>query len=185
MMTVLLLAALAAPDGPVYVAYYWRARPDKLAEYNAYIKEYAEPIDEEARKAGAFEEVRTYVRLAETAGPSAEWTHLRVFKVKDAAAADALAAALDAATKRLRDEAERKAASERSAALRDFVRQERWSELGTQRNGPHGRGVRGEDEELLANAHRIGVRQRRIDGRRVLRRGSGRPVSRRSAGSSP
>jgi hypothetical protein len=142
MTSALLLAVLAtsppAPaDGPVYVAYYWRTRPDKLAEYNAYIKEYAEPIDEDARKAGAFEEVRTYVRLAASsaaeapAGQPAEWTHLRVFKVKDAAAADALAAALEAATKRLRGEAERKAASERSATLRDFVRQERWTELGT------------------------------------------------------
>jgi hypothetical protein len=36
---------------------------------------------------------------------------------------------LDAATRELRDESERRAATERSAALRDFVRQERWTEL--------------------------------------------------------
>lgn len=119
----------AAQEGPVYVAYYWRARPDKAAEYNAYIREYAEPIDEAARKAGAFEEVRTYLAPARTGGQAPDWTHLRVFRVKDAAAADALSAALDAATKKLRTPEQQKAASERSAGLRDFVRQERWTEL--------------------------------------------------------
>ncbi len=126
---ILAAAVVTAQDAPVYVAYYWRAKPDKLAEYNAYIRDYAEAIDEEARKAGAFEEVRTYLAPARTDGAAPEWTHLRVFKLKNAAAADALSAALDAATKKLRNEAERKAASEKSAALRDFVRQERWTEL--------------------------------------------------------
>lgn len=121
--------ALAAQDGPVYVAFYWRAKPDKLAEYNAYIREYAEPIDEAARQAGAFEEVRTYLAPAPTDGKPLEWTHLRVFKLKNAAAADALSGALDAATKKLRNEEQRKAATEKSASLRDFVRQERWTEL--------------------------------------------------------
>jgi hypothetical protein len=116
-------------DGPVYVAYYWRAKPDKIAEYNAYIREYAEPIDEAARQAGAFEEVRTYLAPARTDGQQPEWTHLRVFRVKNAAAADALSAALDAATKKLRTPEQQKAASARSAGLRDFVRSERWTEL--------------------------------------------------------
>ena len=119
----------AAQDGPVYVAYYWRAKPDRAAEYNAYIREYAEPIDEAARKMGAFEEVRTYLAPARTDGQPPEWTHLRVFRVKDAAAADALGGALDAATKKLRSPEEQKAASARSAGLRDFVRSERWTEL--------------------------------------------------------
>jgi hypothetical protein len=57
--TMLAAGVASAQDGPVYVAYYWRAKPGKLAEYNAYIREYAEPIDEAARQAGAFEEVRT------------------------------------------------------------------------------------------------------------------------------
>ena len=118
-----------AQDGPVYVAYYWRAKPGKIAEYNAYIREYAEPIDEEARHAGAFEEVRTYLAPARTDGQPPEWTHLRVFKLKDAAAADALSAALDAATKKLRTLDQQQAASEKSATLRDFVRSERWTEL--------------------------------------------------------
>jgi hypothetical protein len=120
---------LAAQDSPVYVAYYWRAKPDKVAEYNAYIREYAEPIDEAARKAGAFEEVRTYLAPPSAEGKPVEWTHLRVFKLKNTAAADALSGALDAATKKLRTEEQRKAASEKSAGLRDFVKQERWTEL--------------------------------------------------------
>jgi hypothetical protein len=122
-------AVPAAQEGPVYVAYYWRAKPDKAAEYNAYIRDYAEPIDEAARKAGAFEEVRTYLAPPRTDGQPQDWTHLRVFRLKDAAAADALSAALDAATKKLRTPEQQKAASERSAGLRDFVRQERWTEL--------------------------------------------------------
>jgi hypothetical protein len=118
-----------AQDGPVYVAYYWRAKADKMAEYNAYIREYAEPIDEAARKAGAFDEVRTYLAPPGKDGQAPDWTHLRVFKVKDAAAADALSGALDAATKKVRTPEQLKAASEKSAALRDFVRSERWTEL--------------------------------------------------------
>jgi hypothetical protein len=129
LLAALLWAPAAAQDGPVYVAYYWRAKPGKAAEYNAYIREYAEPIDEEARKAGAFEEVRTYLAPPRADGSTPEWTHLRVFRLKNAAAADALSAALDAATKRLRSESEQKAASGKSATLRDFVRQERWTEL--------------------------------------------------------
>ena len=118
-----------AQDGPVYVAYYWRAKPDKIAEYNAYIREYAEPIDEAARKAGAFEEVRTYLAPPRSDGQPPEWMHLRVFKVKNAAAAEALGGALDAATKKVRTPEQMKAANEKSATLRDFVRSERWTEL--------------------------------------------------------
>jgi hypothetical protein len=63
-------------------------------------------------------------------GTASDWTHLRIFRVKNAAAAEALAAGLDAATARVvPDEANRKANSERSAALRDFVRREVWTEL--------------------------------------------------------
>src|SRR5689334_10775404 len=41
-------------DTPVFVAYYWRARPGKTEEYNDYIKHTAEAIDEDARRAGVF-----------------------------------------------------------------------------------------------------------------------------------
>jgi hypothetical protein len=120
-------AQVSSRDGAVFVAYFWRAKPGQAAAYGDYIRKTAEPIDENARRAGAFEEVRT---VTPAPGVTADWTHLRIFRVKNMAAADALAAALDAATARVvPDEATRKANSERSAGLRDFVRREVWAEL--------------------------------------------------------
>ena len=117
----------ASADVPVFVAYFWRAKPGKAAEYEDYIKNTAEAIDESARRAGVFEEVRTVVPAA---GTTTEWTHLRIFRLKNAAAEQALAAGLDAATLRVvPDEAKRKANSERSAGLRDLVRREVWTQL--------------------------------------------------------
>jgi hypothetical protein len=117
-----------AASGPaVYVAYYWRAKPGQMDAYNQYIKTVAEPIDEEARRAGVFAEVRTVVPAA---GTTVDWTHLRIFRLKDAAAAEKLSAGLDAAGARVvPDEARRKANSEHAATLRDPVRREVWSEL--------------------------------------------------------
>jgi len=113
--------------GKVFVAYYWRAKPGQMDAYNEYIEKTAEPIDEEARRAGVFEEVRTVMPAP---GTATDWTHLRIFRLKDAAAERALAAGLDAATLRVvPDEAKRKANSERSAGLRDLVRREVWTEL--------------------------------------------------------
>jgi len=117
----------SAADTPVFVAYYWRAKPGKAAEYEDYIKNTAEAIDESARRAGVFEEVRT---VTPAAGTVTDWTHLRIFRLKNAAAEPALAAGLDAATLRVvPDEAKRKANSERSAGLRDLVRREVWTQL--------------------------------------------------------
>jgi hypothetical protein len=114
-------------NGAVFVAYYWRAKPGQLNAYSEYIRTVAEPIDEDGRKAGLFEEVRTVVPAP---GITTDWTHLRIFRLKNAAAAEALAAGLDAATARIvPDEAKRKANSERSTGLRDFVRREVWMEL--------------------------------------------------------
>jgi cellulase/cellobiase CelA1 len=114
-------------SGAVFVAYYWRARPGQAEAYSAYIKSVAEAIDEDARRAGVFEEVRT---VTPAAGTTADWTHLRIFRLKNAAAADALGSGLDAATARVvPDEARRKANTERSAGLRDLVRREVWAEL--------------------------------------------------------
>jgi hypothetical protein len=123
----LAIAQQPASSGAVFVAYYWRARPGQLEAYNQYIKTVAEPIDESARRAGVFDEVRTVMPAA---GTTTDWTHLRIFRLKDAAAADALGAGLDAATARVvPEEAQRKANSERSAGLRDLVRREVWTEL--------------------------------------------------------
>ena len=125
------LDALAQPpasaDTPVFVAYYWRAKTGKAAEYEDYIKHTAEAIDESARRAGVFEEVRT---VTPAPGTVTDWTHLRIFRLKNAAAEQALGAGLDAATLRVvPDEARRKSNSERSAGLRDLVRREVWTQL--------------------------------------------------------
>ena len=121
----------SANDGPVYVAYFWRAKPGQIDAYNAYIKGTAEKIDEHARQAGVFEEVVTVTpSQMGTSAAIVDWTHLRIFKLKNRAAAEALGKGLDAATIRVvPDEAQRKANSERSAGLRDFVRQEIWTAL--------------------------------------------------------
>ena len=111
----------------MFVAYYWRARPGQLQAYNEYIRTVAVPIDEDARRAGVFEEVRTVMPVP---GAATDWTHLRMFRLKDMAAAEALGAGLDAATLRVvPDEAQRKANSARAADLRDLVRREVWTEL--------------------------------------------------------
>ena len=121
----------AQPEGPVYVAYFWRAKPGMTGAYNDYIKGTAEKIDEDARKAGVFEEVVTVTpSQMGTSAAIADWTHLRIFRLKDRAAAEALGKGLDAATLRVvPDENQRKANSDRSATLRDFVRQEIWTAL--------------------------------------------------------
>jgi len=131
MLLLLSVDVFAQNDGPVYVAYFWRAKPGLIDQYNDYIKNTAEKIDEDARKAGVFEEVVTLTpSQLGTSSAITEWTHLRIFKVKNRAAAEALGKGLDDATARVvPDEAQRKRNSERSATLRDFVRQEIWTTL--------------------------------------------------------
>jgi len=124
-------ATAATADGPVYVAYFWRAKPGQVDAYDDYIKNTAERIDENARQAGVFVEVVTVTpSQMGTSAAITDWTHLRIFKLKNRAAAEGLGAGLDAATVRVvPSEAQRKANSERSASLRDFVRQEVWNAL--------------------------------------------------------
>lgn len=140
LLVVLLAAATAAPslghqaapppEPAAFVAYYWKARPGKLAEYNDYITGVAEKIDEDARRAGVFEEVRTVMPTPAPDGTLPEWTHLRIFRLKNLAAVEQLSAGLDAATLRVvPDPAQRAANSARSAPLRDLVRREVWTEL--------------------------------------------------------
>ena len=98
--------------------YFWRAKPGKLEEYTRYIRERAEPIDEEARRAGAFVSVATYM-AADTTVP---WTHMRVFTLRDSAQLRGLSAALTAAGAKLEpDSVKRRVQSEYSATLRDRV----------------------------------------------------------------
>ena len=117
----------ASSDAPAFVAFYWRAKPGKLAEYTDYINTVAVPIDEDARRHGVFEEIRTVMPAP---GTTTDWTHLRIFRVKNLAAVETFQAGMDAATARVvPDEAKRKANSERSASLRDAVRREVWTEM--------------------------------------------------------
>lgn len=107
--------------GSIAVIYHWKAKPGKLDEYNRYVREVAEPIDEEARKQGAFISVMTLV----SAKADSPWTHLRVFVLKDQAQLDNLSKALDAATAKLEPDAEKlKKRSEYAATLRDLVSRE-------------------------------------------------------------
>ena len=98
--------------------YFWRAKPGKFEEYTRYSRAHAEPIDEEARRAGAFVSVATYM-ASDTTVP---WTHMRVFTLRDSAQLIALGASLTAAGVRLQpDSVKRREASEYSATLRDRV----------------------------------------------------------------
>ncbi|HEV8364034.1 MAG TPA: hypothetical protein VGQ52_11000 [Gemmatimonadaceae bacterium] len=106
--------------GPTTLArvYYWRAKPGKLADYNRYVREIAEPIDMEAQRRGAFISVITYV-ARDTLSP---WTHMRVFLLRDSTQLAALADALARAGERLEpDSARRRVRGEYAATLRDRV----------------------------------------------------------------
>lgn len=107
-----------APDAQLARVYYWRAKPGKLQEYSRYIREMAEPIDEEGRRAGAFLSVTTYV----DPGEHSPWTHMRIFLLRDRAQFDALPQALEAAAVRLEpSEEKRRQRQQYSATLRDRV----------------------------------------------------------------
>lgn len=120
-------AASVQQDSSVYMVYYWRARPGRAAEYSEYIRTVAETIDEAARQAGVFEEVHTYTQAIVTGAPGADWTHMRVFRLKSFAALDGFSAGLDEAGRRVvPDAALRSANAARAAEMRDLVRQEIW-----------------------------------------------------------
>ena len=96
--------------------YYWRAKPGMLDAYTAYIRDVAQPIDEDARQHGAFIRVTTY-QSRDTLSP---WTHMRIFWLRDSAQLASLGAALNAAGARIEpDSAKRRARSEYAATLRD------------------------------------------------------------------
>jgi len=110
-------ASSAAP-GAIARVYFWRAKPGKLAEYNRYVRDIAAPIDEEARRRGAFVSVTTYV-ARDTTLP---WTHMRVFVLRDSAQLAGLSAALATAGAAMEpDSVKRRQQSEYSATLRDAV----------------------------------------------------------------
>ncbi|RPJ78257.1 MAG: hypothetical protein EHM13_14890 [Acidobacteria bacterium] len=123
-------SATQPQERPIYLVYYWRARPGRAAEYGDYIRNVAEPIDENARKAGVFEEVHTYTPAVVTGAPGADWTHMRVFRLKGYAALDRFSQSMDEATRRVVPDANQRARnSQHSSELRDLVRQEIWQDF--------------------------------------------------------
>ncbi len=111
-------AAPAIAAATLARVYYWRAKPGKLAEYNRYIRDVAEPIDMEAQRRGAFVSVTTYVARDTLSA----WTHMRVFLLRDSTQLAGLADALARAGERLEpDSAGRRVRGEYAATLRDRV----------------------------------------------------------------
>jgi hypothetical protein len=111
-------AASGAGAATIAQIYFWRAKPGKTDEYTRYIRDQAEPIDMEARRAGAFLSVTTYM-ASDTIVP---WTHMRVFLLRDSTQLRGLGDALTAAGVRLQpDSVKRRQQSEYSASLRDRV----------------------------------------------------------------
>ena len=87
----------ATATGTIAQIYYWRAKPGKYDEYTRYVRDVAEPIDAEAHRRGAFLSVTTYM----TQDTASQWTHMRVFILRDSAQLRGLSAALDSAGMRL------------------------------------------------------------------------------------
>ena len=111
-------ATPAASGATIAQVYLWRARPGKFAEYSRYVRERAEPIDREAQRAGAFLDVTTFAVNDTTV----QWTHMRVFLLRDSTQLQGLSAALAAAGARLEpDSVRRRQTGEYSATLRDRV----------------------------------------------------------------
>lgn len=104
------------PVASLAQVYYWRAKPGMLAEYSAYIRDVAQPIDEDARRHGAFISVTTY-QARDTLMP---WTHMRVFLLRDSAQLASLGAQLNAAGARVEpDSVKRRTRADYAATLRD------------------------------------------------------------------
>jgi len=84
--------------------------------YSAYIRDVAQPIDEDARRHGAFISVTTY----QSHDTLSTWTHMRVFLLRDSTQLASLGAALNAAGARIEpDSTKRRARSDYAATLRD------------------------------------------------------------------
>ncbi len=108
-------------DGAVAQVYFIKAKPGKMDDYNRYIREVAGPIDEEAKRNGAFISLTTLI----SSKPESPWTHMRIFVLKDRAQLANLQKALDDAKLKLEpDAAKRKAHDDYAATLRDFVSSE-------------------------------------------------------------
>jgi hypothetical protein len=109
-------SAGASESATLAQIYFWRAKPDRVADYARYVREVAEPIDREAQRSGAFLSVTTY----QSADSTVPWTHMRVFLLRDSAQWRGLAPSLAAAGARLEpDSLRRRERSAYGASLRD------------------------------------------------------------------
>lgn len=108
---------LASPEQATMAqVYFWRARPERFAEYSRYVRDVAEPIDREAQRRGAFLSVMTY----ETTDTTVRWTHMRVFLLRDSAQWRGLSAALADAGMRVEpDSVRRREKAAYAATLRE------------------------------------------------------------------
>lgn len=107
-----------AEAGTMAQVYYWRAKPGKFDEYTRYVRDIAEPIDAEAQRSGAFLTVTTFM----TRDTTSDWTHMRVFVLRDSTQLREMSAKLDAAGVKLEpDSVKRRLRGEYSATLRDRV----------------------------------------------------------------
>jgi hypothetical protein len=105
-------------SGTIAQIYYWRAKPGKFEEYTRYVRDVAEPIDEEAHRRGAFLSLTTYM----TQDTASLWTHMHVFVLRDSAQLRGLSAALESARRRLEpDSVKRSQRGQYLATLRDRV----------------------------------------------------------------
>lgn len=109
----------AAAEGPkIAQILYFKAKPGQYEAYNKYIKEIADPIDENARRAGAFVSLTTLVNP----DPAAAWSHMRLFTFHSREQLAAFSKKMDEAGARVfPDEKQRQANGARSASLRDRV----------------------------------------------------------------
>ena len=104
--------------GTIAQIYYWRTKPGKFDEYTRYVRDVAEPIDEEAHRRGAFITLTTYM----TQDTASAWTHMHIFILRDSAQLLGLSAALESARRRLEpDSVKRSQRSQYLATLRDRV----------------------------------------------------------------
>lgn len=109
-------AITSRPVAALAQVYHWRAKPGMGAAYTTYIRDVAQPIDEDARRHGAFLSVTTY----QSRDTLTAWTHMRIFLVRDSAQLASLAAALNAAGVRVEpDSAKRRMRADYAATLRD------------------------------------------------------------------
>jgi hypothetical protein len=106
----------AEPTPKIALILYFKAKPGKFEDYNRYIREVADPIDEAARKSGAFVSLTTLTN-PDAAAP---WSHMRIFTFESKEQMAAFSKKMEeAGAKVVPDTKKRQENAARSASLRD------------------------------------------------------------------